>query len=259
MLRTVAQIAKIVGFNSQQLKSWAYKFREFLNPCTNPPKGEIRYFEDSDALAIIFIACWWSNDNDFEDIVFRLDQGDHLDSKYREELYLHTPLLQEPPEGLDETWRHGSLYTPSFFSPFELARNYTYCAEKLLDLALRGDEALDMRSPVMFAYRHALELYLKILGQVDQPIHSLKKCLEAVEKRNKRKMRDPYRSWILELDSMDPGGTAFRYDLEDQPQGLGSELWIDFRHVKFVMDKLIFELDMAILNDRGIWQESFRV
>ncbi len=41
--------------------------------------------------------------------------------------------------------------------PFELARNYRWCADQLLDMALKQDATLDLRSPVLFAYRHALE------------------------------------------------------------------------------------------------------
>lgn len=133
-------------------------------------------------------------------------------------------------------------------APFELARNYRWCAEHLLELSLKQDAVLDLRSSVLYAYRHALELYLKVLGQVDEHTHSLRDCLSAAKRLRGSKMKAPFRGWILELDSIDPGGTSFRYQ-DGQPQGLGAPYWIDFRQVRFAMGKLLDELDMAILND----------
>jgi hypothetical protein len=38
-----------------------------------------------------------------------LEREDHFDDQYRDLLYAHTPILQEPPDDLDETSRHGIL------------------------------------------------------------------------------------------------------------------------------------------------------
>ncbi len=84
--------------------------------------------------------------------------------------------------------------------------------------------------------------------------------LASVEHRAGGKMRNPHRSWILEFEVIDPSGTSFRYNLDDEPDGLGGELWIDYHHLKFRRaKKLLGDLDMAILNDRRIWEENPRV
>jgi hypothetical protein len=72
-------------------------------------------------------------------------------------------------------------------------------------------------------------------------------------------MRNPHKSWILEFDAIDPGGTSFRYNEDDRPASFGEETWIDYHHLKFVMDKLLGDIDMAILNDRSLWEENPRV
>jgi hypothetical protein len=46
-----------------------------------------------------------------------------------------------------------------------LARNYRECAEALMERALKSGEPRDWGFPVLFAYRHTLELYLKIIGE----------------------------------------------------------------------------------------------
>jgi DNA-binding transcriptional MerR regulator len=256
MLRTVSQTARLTGVDRDQVKDWAWEYRNWLTPGANPPKGSVRQFTDEDALKMVFIVDRWAAGANAEEIAEMLEREDYLEDHFREHLYLHTPLFQEIPDELDGTWRHGCIYTPSFFTPFELARNYRWCANELLELALKQDATLDLRSPVLFAYRHALELYLKVLGEVDEQTHSLNRCLALVERRVGGKIRDPHRSWILELDRMDPGGISFRYNMDDAPQGLGTdEMWIDFHQVKFAMDKLLGDLDMAILNDRSLWED----
>jgi len=157
MTRSVAQMAKILGLSTADVKSLAWKYRECLTQPANPPRGKSRQFDNNDALKLIYIVADCDDNADITDVLCKLDDGEHRQDRHIEHLYLHTPILQEPPADLDETWRHGSLYTPSFSTPFELARNYRWCADRLLQMALQEDAALDLRSPVLFAYRHALE------------------------------------------------------------------------------------------------------
>lgn len=259
MVRSVAQIVELTRTSRDQVKAWAWDFRDHLSPGANPGKGLERQFTDEDALKMLVIVYWWIRGADSEEICEFLERGDHWEDHFRKELFLHTPLFQDVPDDLDETWRHGCLYTPSFFTPLELARNYRRCANALLELALKGDETLDLRSPVFFIYRHSLELYLKILGRVEEQTHSLSKCLAAVESQLQHRIREPHRSWILELDSVDPGSTSFRYCLDDPGNGFGQETWIDYHHVRFAMSKLLSDLDRAILNDDRIWDRYPRV
>ncbi len=50
----------------------------------------------------------------------------------------------------------------------ELARNYRQTAEAILESALNSGEPREWGYPVLFAYRHTLELYLKIIGEIEE-------------------------------------------------------------------------------------------
>lgn len=250
MNRTVSQTARILGVDVQQVKTWAWRFKEHLSSQANPPKGRQRMFTDSDVLALMHVCMHWEEDPDFKNIEAGLNCEDHYENEqYREMLYLHTPLLQEPPEDLDETWRHGIFLNGGGVDQFlELARSYKQSADALLDSALKSGEPRDWGYPVLFAYRHTLELYLKIIGDVEEPIHSLEKCIQRVEKRHHQKIGFPIREWIIELDKIDPYGTTFRY-ADDQAGTLRyTEYWVDFVQFKFAMRRVFDALDQACLH-----------
>ena len=248
MNRNVSATARILGVDVQQVKTWAWLFKEHLNPKANPPKGSPRCFTDSDVLALIHVGKLWKNDPDVEAISIGLNSGDHHHDEYRHLLYRHAPLLQEPPAELDETWRHGILLNGGGVDQYlELARNYKQSAETLLESALKSGEPLDWGYPVLFAYRHTLELYLKIIGEIQERTHSLEDCVRLVEKRHGKKIASPIREWIIELDKIDPYGTAFRYS-DDQAKTLTyAEYWVDFLQLKYALDLIFQKLDYAIL------------
>ena len=129
-----------------------------------------------------------------------------------------------------------------------LARDYRESADALLDSALKSGEPRDQGYPVLFAYRHALELYLKIIGDIDEHTHSLKECVRLLEKRHGERIPSPAREWIIELDEIDPAGTAFRYADEQVGTMKCEEYWLDFVQFKFAMALVFKMLDSAVLD-----------
>ncbi|HVT17989.1 MAG TPA: hypothetical protein VHQ90_17660 [Thermoanaerobaculia bacterium] len=250
MNRTVSQTARVLGVDVRQVKTWAWRFKEHLSSQANPPRGRSRAFTDSDVLALMHVAMHWEENPDIENIEAGLNCEDHYDNdRYRDMLYQHTPLLQEPPDDLDETWRHGIFLNGGGVDEYlELARSYKQSADALLDSALKSGEPRDWGYPVLFAYRHALELYLKIIGEIQEPIHSLEGCICRVEKRHRKKIGSPIREWIIELDKIDPYGTAFRY-ADDKAHTLKyAEYWVDFLQFKYAMSSVFEGLDHACLH-----------
>lgn len=248
MNRNVAHAAQILGVDSARVKAWAVTFKDCLSTQANPAKGTTRVFTDSDVLALAYICTRWEPEPDLDSIRAGLDDNEHHGPELRELLYLHTPLIQDLPDDLDETWRHGIMLCGAGMQDFlELARNYRHVAENLLDIALKTGEPLDFAYPVLFAYRHTLELYLKIVGEIDEATHSLKDCVTLVEKRHGKKLSSPVRGWILELDTLDPRGTAFRYADEASYKLKYAEHWLDFVQFKFAMSRVFRMLDDAIL------------
>lgn len=179
-----------------------------------------------------------------------MEREDHYDNdRYRDLIYKNTSILQEPPADLDETWRHGILLNGGGVDGYlHLARNYRECAEALLESALTKGEPRDWSFPVLYAYRHTLELYLKTIGEIDDHTHNLKDCVLRVEERHGERLPAPAREWIIELDKIDPNGTAFRYADEDAGKPLRHvEYWLDFVQFKFAMTLVFRMLDSAIL------------
>ena len=251
MNRNVAEAARILGVSGQQVKTWAWAYKTYLTGDANPGKEKARTFTDSDVLALMYICDLSELGEPMDEIRAGLDREDHYDNdRYRDLLYTHTPILQEPPDDLDETWRHGILLVGGGVDGYlSLARNYRECAEALMERALKSGEPRDWSFPVLFSYRHTLELYLKIIGEIGNHTHSLRECVLLVEKRHGERLPSPARGWIIELDEIDPNGAAFRYGDEEAGRALRYvEYWVDFVHFKFAMTRVFRMLDTAILN-----------
>jgi hypothetical protein len=106
MNRNASQTARILGVAVDQVKKWAWLFKDHLGVHANPSKGIPREFTDSDVLALMHVAMHWEEHPDIENIRAGLNSGDHYEApRYREILYRNTPLLQDPLDDLDETWR----------------------------------------------------------------------------------------------------------------------------------------------------------
>lgn len=247
MNRTLSQAAKVIGADAAQVRRWAWQFKDFLSSAANPAKGIGRKYSDDDVLVLCYVCSEWEANPDVEAIRIGLNLGNHQEDAFIEHLYLHTPLLQEPPTDLDETWRHGILLNDGpRHDCLELARIYRDFAEATLRAALERDDLHGWAYPILFAYRHTLELYLKIIGEIDEVTHSLRRCLHLVEKRHKTKFGSPMREWILELEQMDPAGTAFRY-ADGSASNEYQELWFDFAQFDHAMKKVFTVIDNAIL------------
>jgi hypothetical protein len=249
MNRTPSEAAKALGGNVAQVKHWAWLFSDYLTEGANPPSGKARTFCDGDMLVLCYVWHEWEAEPDVESIKVGLNRGYHLEERFVEHLYIHTPLLQDPPDDLDESWRHGILLNGMvrFHDALEFARNYRHVAESMLQTALARKDVECWAYPVLFAYRHTLELYLKLIGEIEETTHSLRRCVHLVEKRRDEKLSEPIRGWILELEVIDPAGTTFRYSDEEPKSAPFDEIWFDFQHFQFAMNRVFDLLDTAIL------------
>jgi hypothetical protein len=248
MNRNVSHAAKVLGVDVPQVKQWAHLFKEYLSGRANPAKGRPRLFCDTDLLVLSFVCLHWEESPDIEAIRIGLNQEDHYEEELVQNLYSYTPLLQDPPDDLDETWRHGVLLNGANLNEdLELARNYRHCAEVLLDSALKDGEPFAWVCPVLFAYRHTLELYLKLFGEITELTHSLERCVTLVESHHGKRIASPVREWILELDEIDPRGTTFRYADEYVNVVKWDEKWVDFVQFKFAMGRVFERIDFAVL------------
>ncbi|EFK09655.1 conserved hypothetical protein [delta proteobacterium NaphS2] len=252
----VAETARILEIDIRQLKTWAYQFRDNLSASANPEKGTPRIFTVEDLLVLLYVGHFWEDEPDVEAIVAGLNSEYHLEDIYVHTLWNHTPLIQDDvPENLDEPSRHGLLISPRIhLKQIEIARSYHRAANALWDKA--NDSGFPMTDcyPVLFAYRHALELYLKMLGKAGKELdhnlgkeldHNLKACMEAVEKHYDKKVSPLTKEWIMTLHQMDETGWHFRY--EPETEGTMDGQWLDWSHFRYAMDTLFNALDFAWL------------
>ena len=200
----VAETARILGTDIQQLKTWSYQFRDNLSASANPDKGAPRLFKSEDVLLLLYVSHFWEDEPDVEAIVAGLNSGNHLKDIYVHTLWNHTPLIQDNvPENLDEPSRYGLLISPRIhLTQIEIARSYHQAANTLWSNANASGFPMGDCYPVLFAYRHALELYLKMLGNAGKELdHNLKSCMEAVEKHYDKKVSPMTKEWIMTLRS----------------------------------------------------------
>src|SRR5207249_12268113 len=93
-------------------------------------------------------------------------------------------IFEEPPEELDESWTHGVLVggMASATDSIEIACAYRTAADSLIAPALKSGEAWRFTYPILFLYRHALELHLKAILQPSKRTHELRPLIREFEK-----------------------------------------------------------------------------
>jgi hypothetical protein len=239
----VSEIARLLGVDRNLVKTWAYRFKEHLSEKANPPKGSTRAFTDDDVRVMAYVFEYWEDDPDIENIEAGLNCGDHQDERYDGILASITPLFQDPPEGLDEAWRHGGLVGGWFaVDNFELADAYKLAGDTLVKTALSEVDVHELLYPIFYSYRHALELYLKAILSPKNKRHDLQALLQRLGEYLNREHAASIPAWfnnvVLEFAEFDPESTTFRFSEEgvfSRRTGDSGEFWIDLVHLREVM------------------------
>jgi hypothetical protein len=113
-------------------------------------------------------------------------------------------------------------------SDFAIANEFAMAANLLRDAALRSGTPWFYGHPILFLYRHALELHLKtVLPKPERPTHNLLQLRDALATWMKTTYGvDISGTWveatITEFGAIDPSSTNFRYatDLKGNPVDL---------------------------------------
>lgn len=252
MTYTVAEAARILGVDREQVKYLAFVFADSLSLSANPAKGKARSFTFTDMLMLLYINQHWEEDPDIPAIKMGLNSGEHAEDIYLYELWRHTPLLQDDASEYSEDSPVGLRVNPQIYlHKLELARSYRNAANLLWQNAADSGLPTLEAYPVLYAYRHAVELYLKILGNTGKGAgHNLVRCVQAVEKIHAMRLPDKklptkLREWILTLHQLDETGSTFRYQQELSP--ILDDIWMDWAHFRFAMGELLEALDYACL------------
>lgn len=175
---------------------------------------------------------------------------------------LTTPIFTDPPDDLDGDSCGALLVglgTMQTIEKIEVARSFREAADLLLKEAARWNEGWKSARPVLFCFRHALELYLKAIvpHQRNHDLSHLRDHLESlITPRYPAEQVQVLLDRIIEFHQIDPASTTFRYaessDYAYQKRDLPIppiELWVNFPHLQFVMGQIFDALEI-------IWRHS---
>ena len=120
-----------------------------------------------------------------------------------------------------------------------------------LDAALQAGETWESVDPVLFCYRHAVELHLKALvGPEARRSHALSDLITALRGQLSH-FRQADVNYLCERLSefalQDPRSTAFRY-VDAVPKERAAELWLDLHHLSATMNALFGALEHVRLH-----------
>ncbi|MCV2438177.1 HEPN domain-containing protein [Paucibacter sp. DJ2R-2] len=115
---------------------------------------------------------------------------------------------------------HGFVFGGEFIpTKLEMAEQYLHAANILADTIKRQEqEDFRLANPVLFLYRHALELVLKALLRTNSTHHRLDALAADLKTFARQKYQQEVPSWITsrlaEIAALDPNSMAFRYGEE---------------------------------------------
>lgn len=170
-------------------------------------------------------------------------------------------IFVEPPEDVDETFTHGAMIGGMVgYDDESLAISYFLAGEALIDRVL-SDAAgsQELICPILYLYRHGIELYLKVIVKPTKRNHSLGSLFDAFCKHVSSTYKERVPVWltkpVTQLAEFDPGSDLFRYGQSRPPSRTQrlineGEFWIDLRTLRRVMTKVEFAFRRVHVADK---------
>ena len=174
MLRMNPLSSGLVGNASSPASQHEPRFKEHLSEEANPPKETARQFSLDDLRVLAYVWEFWDEDPDIESIMIGLNRGEHADERYDAIINDEKLIFQDPPDYLNEDCRQGSLMggmVEGLANNFTIAESYRLAGDTLVRSITMGPDGYKIARPILFCYRHALELYLKSTATEDETIH----------------------------------------------------------------------------------------
>lgn len=235
-MATVSEVARLICVEPGKVKRWATEFAEYLSLTARLGKGKERQFSEADLRVLAVIANHLESGNDSDDVHYALNTGEQYAEPLLEMAELHSPLFQDPSEEMDETWRHGTLIGGMACRDLsQVARAYKLAADELLKQALAKYEPHELDYPVLFLYRHTVEVYVKAALDNPPEHHDLSRLIQLLEAESGKKIAGWVKDRLWDFHRIDKMAALFRY--ADPPAD--GELWIDFHQLQAVIDKSV--------------------
>jgi DNA-binding transcriptional MerR regulator len=246
-MATVSEVARLLGVDPDKVKSWAKEYAEYLGLTAQPAKGQERRFSEADLRVLAVIAEHLELGNEADDVHYALNSGRQYDESLLEFARLHSPLFQDPSDELDETWQHGSLIGGMACRDLtQVASAYKLAADELVKQALSKYEPHELDYPVLFLYRHTVELYLKAALENPPEHHDLSRLIQLLEAESGKKFAGWVRDRLWDFHRIDNMAALFHY--ADPPAD--GELWIDFHQLQTVIGKIVQAIEQYMEQKR---------
>ena len=246
-MATVSEVARLLGVEPVTVKRWSAQFAEYLSLSARPASGRERRFTEDDLRVLAVVAEHLESGDDEDDVQHALNSGRQYDESLLELARLNSPLFQEPPEELDETRGHGTLVGGMARRDLpQVARAYKRAADELLEQALSKYESHELDYPVLFLYRHTVEVYLKAALDKPPAHHDLSMLIQSLEAESGKKLAPWVRDRLWDFHRIDKMAALFLY--ADPPAD--GELWIDFHQLRAVIDKLAQAIEQYLESKR---------
>lgn len=234
-MASISQVARLLGTDRETVRRWCVRFAEYLSLTASKPQGKARQFTDADLRVLALVAEFWEDEPDYENIHAMLNCGEQDDDRFMDFAGLHTPIFQDVPDAIDETWEHGVMIGGmAMRDRLQLARAYKQAADALVTQALSHHEAEELAYPIIFQYRHCIELYIKALLKAPPENHDLNGLMLLLQQQVGRNLVPWIADRVREFHDIDQTSDVFRY--AGGPSC--NELWIDLHQLKTVMDRL---------------------
>jgi len=265
---TVGYIARLFDIDKSLIKLWSNLFAEYLSKPVNLNKGEPRIYTQSDLRVFAVVYDHYDPSDDiitdaYSGVYGALNSRSQYEERYMEFAYLNSPIFQGIPDEFEQSEPGeygtiiGGMADPSWI---DIAKAYKLAADMLVDTALKNTGSYmvfnlyDVVWPILFNYRHCIEIYLKILRSLSRPNsksnrdidHSIEALVNSLrEKYKPLKINDWIKNLLYEWSDIDDNSTAFRYPDEFK----GGEYWVDFYHLKAVMGILCDAFEELIMRN----------
>lgn len=237
---TIAKAAEILKVDDELIKKWAYHFSEYLSRSANPDKGVTRLFAIDDVVVFAYVLNHWEDEPDFESIKMGLNAKEHYEYPYDELATVLTPIFRDIPHDIEERSASAALLVAlsEFTDLYFIANSYKNAGDVLVDSAIENENSYELIYPIIYNYRHSIELYLKDSITNRQISHSLTRPLEELKEILNLEFQIILPEWfertVIAFNEYDPKGTSFRYG-GSLPE---YETFVDLMHLKNLMGQL---------------------
>lgn len=234
----VAETAKILGVDRKIIKDWSFHFSEYLSSTANPPKGKQRFYAIEDIRVFAYVLLYWEEKPDIEYIKLGLNSQEYYDIELINNLITQIPpIFQEPTEelaGIESNVIFAGM--ASLNNLLSLGNAFRESGDMLFEAIKNRRDLYDFASPILYQYRHAIELYLKSILRNPPKIHNLFTLYEKFETLVKEDFQTNIPSWLKDMiagfNQIDPDGVIFRYGEEIA----NDEILVDLQQLKTKMN-----------------------